>query len=270
MFEALQYTFMQRALLAGLLISAVSSYYGVFVVQRKLSFLGNGLAHAAFGGVAAAIYLQQFFPALEPLWVAVPFTIVVAVAIQWVQQHTKLASDTAIGILFSVAMALGVIFLSLTSRYSTDAMAYLFGSIVMVNPSDLMFSGLVALLTVCTLPYWGRWAYATMDSELARADGLKTSRDNYLLTIFLAITIVVAMKVVGIVLVGAFAVVPAATARLISRRFSSMTVASVLIGVFSVVIGLPASYQLNLPSGACIILLQAIVFFIVSFLPRER
>lgn len=265
MLEALSYPFMQRALIAGLLIGAVTSYYGVFIVQRRLSFLGNGLAHAAFGGVALAIMLNQ-----EPLWIAVPFTILVAIAIQWVQDRTALAADTSIGILFSVAMALGIVFLSRTDRYATDAMSYLFGSILTVNATDVTFCVGILALSAATVPLWGRWAYATMDPELARADGLRTSRDNYLLTICLAVTIVVAMKVVGIVLIAAFAVIPSAAARLLAVRFITMTLLSVFIGTVSVVLGLAISVAMNLPSGASIILLQAAFFFLLMLLPRSK
>ncbi|MCX6646308.1 MAG: metal ABC transporter permease, partial [bacterium] len=122
MFEALQYGFMQKALIAVLLTGVAASYYGVFVVQRGLSFLGDGLAHAAFGGVALGLLLGQ-----EPLWVAVPFTIVVAVLITYVRDTTNLASDTVIGIFFATSMALGIVFISRLQTYSTDAFHYLFG-----------------------------------------------------------------------------------------------------------------------------------------------
>ncbi|MCC6548264.1 metal ABC transporter permease [Candidatus Sumerlaeota bacterium] len=261
MVEAFQYGFMQRALAAGIIIAAISSYLGVFVVQRRMGFLGNGLAHSAFGGVALAILLQSHIPALDPLWIAAPFTIAVALAIQWVQQRTRLASDTAIGILFSLAMAAGIIFLSKTTRYSSDAMTYLFGSILTVGVRDVVMSIIVLALFAAALPLWGRWAYATMDGELARADAVPVERDNYILTAVLAVVIVMAMKIVGIVLIAAFMIIPAATGRLLTNRFSAMTITSVIAGIASVVIGLPLSVQLDIPSGALIIVLQSAAFF---------
>src|SRR5690606_36567006 len=113
----------------------LASYYGAFVVQQRLSFLGAGLAHAAFGGVALGLLLQT-----EPLWVAVPFTVVVALGINWIRSTTGLAGDTAIGIFFAVAVALGIVFLSLRDDYSADVFAYLFGSILAVTPADLWIS----------------------------------------------------------------------------------------------------------------------------------
>lgn len=255
MIELLQMPFMQRALIAGCLVGFLASYLGVFVVQRRLSFLGAGLGHAAFGGVALGLLLQ-----MEPLFVAVPFTVAVALGIDYIRSRTNLAGDTAIGIVFAVAVALGIIFLSMRREYSADAFAYLFGSILAVTPADLWVTLAIVVLAVSLLPVWSRWAYATFDPELARADGIRLRRDDTLLSLMLAVTIVVAVKVVGILLVAAFLVIPAAAARLVSRTFYRMTLASVLAGVLTAVLGLFASYWLDIPSGASIILLQALVF----------
>jgi zinc transport system permease protein len=256
MLELFTMPFMQRAIVAGILVGALASYYGVFIVQRGLSFLGSGLAHAAFGGVALGILLNQ-----EPLWVAIPFTIAVAAGINWVQRRGAVAGDTAIGVFFAVSMALGIIFLSFTDRFATDAASYLFGSILYVTWTDVAVTGVVAAMALATIGAWGRWAYATLDRELARADRVPVARDDYLLSISLAVMIVVAMKVVGIVLVAAFAVIPAASARLASRRFSTMTLLSIAIGATSALAGLVLSYAIEIPSGPTIVLLQAAVFF---------
>lgn len=256
MIEAILSPFMQRAILAGILVGFLASYFGTFIVQRGLSFLGSGLAHAAFGGVALGLLLQT-----EPLWVAVPFTVLVAIGITWVREQTKLGGDTAIGIFFSVSVALGVIFLSLRREYSTDAFAYLFGSILIVSNSDLYVTAGVLLITILAWPLWSRWAYASFDRELALTDRLAVTRDDYLLSILIAVTVVVAVKVVGIVLIAAFLVIPAATARLIVHTFRAMTILSIIMGEISVVLGLLSSYFLDIPSGATIILLQAVFFF---------
>ena len=256
MLEALSMPFMQRALVAGVLVGFLASYYGVFVVQRQLSFLGAGLAHAVFGGVALGLLLQ-----INPLWVATPFTIAVAVAINWITERGTVSGDTAIGIFFAVAVALGIVFLAMRREYTADAFAYLFGSILAVQPADLWVMGGVALITVLAAPLWGRWAYATFDRDLARADQVPVRRDDYILAILLAVTIVASVKLVGIILAAAFLVIPAATARLMSSTFQAMTGWAVAIGVVSAVLGLAASYQLDIPSGATIILGQAVFFF---------
>jgi zinc transport system permease protein len=255
MIDLLSMPFMQRAFIAGCLVGFLASYFGVFVVQRRLSFLGTGLAHAAFGGVALGLLLQT-----EPLWIAVPFTVLVALGINWIRTSTGLTGDTAIGIFFSVAVALGVVFLSLRQDYTADAFAYLFGSILAVTVADIWVTTGVTVVAVVLIPMWSRWAYATFDLELAAADGLRVVQHDYLLSVLLAVTVVVAVKVVGILLVAAFLVIPAASARLLSSTFFAMSLVSAALGILSAVVGLLLSYQLDIPSGATIILVQAAVF----------
>ncbi len=261
MIEALAYGFMQRALIAGLLTGLVAAYYGVFIVQRGMSFLGSGLAHAAFGGVALGLLLQH-----EPLWVAVPFTIVVAVLITWIRDRTDLAADTVIGVFFALSMALGIVFLSRIPTYTTDAFTYLFGSILAVSQPDLWATGGLVVLAVMSIPLWGRWTYVTIDREAAMADGLPVKLDDYLLSILIAVTIVVSAKIVGIVLISAFLVIPAASARLVSIRFQWMTIISVVLGGATAIAGILASYHLDWPTGASIILVQTAVFVICLML----
>jgi len=263
MIEMFSLPFMQRALIAGSLIGLVASYYGAFVVQRRMSFLGNGLAHAAFGGVALGLLLD-----VEPVAVAAIFTVAIALGIPWIQGRTGLASDTAIGIFFSVAMALGIVFLSMRENYTADAFGYLFGDILLITKSDVWAAAAVAGLTLLTTPLWGRWAYATFDRDLAQADRLPVTRDDYLLSVALAVSIVVALKVVGIVLVASFLVIPAAAARLVAPTFAAMTVISMVIGVAGVVLGLMVSWEWNMPSGAAIILVHSAMLFLM--LPLRR
>ena len=224
MFEILSLPFMQRALIAGTLVGFLSSYYGVFIVQRGLGFLGSGLAHAAFGGVALGVFLNQ-----EPLWIAVPFTVLVAVGITWVKDKTNLGSDTTIGIFFSVSMALGIIFIFLKRQYTSDAFTYLFGSILSVTLVDILFPAILVIITIFLSPFWKRWAYSSFDRELAEADRIPVQLDDYLLSVLIAVTIVVSIKVVGIVLIAAFLVIPPATSRLMNKSFSKMTVAQLLL-----------------------------------------
>lgn len=264
MLEAFSMPFMQRALIAGVLVGFLASYYGVFIVQRKMSFLGSGLAHAAFGGVALGLLLNA-----QPLAIAVPFTIFVSLLIIWLREKTKLGSDAVIGVLFAVSVALGIIFLSLKDSFATDAFTYLFGSILAVFPEDIYASGAIALLTISTAKYfWPRWAYSTFDEEIALAGKHKIMRNDYALAIFIAVTIVVSIKIVGIILIAAFLVIPAAGARMVSTTFFAMTALSCAIGIFSAGAGLWASYYLDLPSGAVIILLQAAIFFAAIILGR--
>jgi zinc transport system permease protein len=265
MVEIFTLPFMQRAFIGGLLVGFLAAYYGTFIVQRRLSFLGSGLAHAAFGGVALGLLLES-----EPLWFAIPFTILVAMGIVWVKDKTQLEGDTAVGIFFSVSMALGIIFLFLRQKYSGDAFTYLFGSILAVSNRDIWAALLLSLVTAGISPFWKRWAYASFDRELALADHIPVLRDDYILSVLIAVTVVISIKIVGIVLIAAFLVIPAAAARLFTCRFSRMTLCAIGIGMTSVVIGLTISYHLDVPSGATVILLQALIFFLIMVLKSMK
>lgn len=256
MLEILSFPFAQRAIIAAILIAFVASYYGVFVVQRRMSFLGSGLSHAAFGGVALGMLLG-----IEPMIVAIPFTVLVAILIAFLKNKSKLAADTSIGVLFSVSVALGIIFLSLKDDYSVDAFSYLFGSILYVQQIDILFASILALLTISSFgKLWRRWAYSTFDSELARADRQNIDFDDLLLSVLIAISIVISIKIVGIVLIAAFLVLPSASARLVSSTFLKMTINSIIFGVLGSVAGLFLSFIFDMASGATIILTQATIF----------
>ncbi len=263
MLDILAMPFMLRAFAGGLIIALLGSFFGSFVVQRKMSFLGSGLAHSAFGGIALGLLLG-----VEPIYIAFPFTLGVALLINYLSQKTKLSADTGIGVVFSFAFALGTIFIALKDNYSVDAFSYLFGSIITTNYSDLFFGVAVLLISsVAAYKYWNNWAYATFDKNLAAADGINTDRDDYILTLLIALTVVVSVKIVGIVLVTAFLVLPPAAAKLISDSFYCLTIRAVIIGVISVILGLLISVMTDLPSGAVIIILQTVVFavfFIIS------
>ncbi len=264
MVEAFTLPFMQRALLAGVLVGAMASYLGVFVVQRRMSFLGSGLGHAALGGVALGLFLG-----LEPLYVAIPFTVAVALLIAWVRERTALGGDTAVGIFFSLSVAIGIILLSLKTEYAADAFTYLFGSILAVSPADLWAVAGVAVLALASVPLWGRWAYASFDRDLARADRLPVLRDDYLLAALVAAVVVSAVKVVGILLVAAFLVLPPASARLLARTFAGTTGLAIALGVSGVIVGLLLAYLFDVPSGATVILVESALFLLVLLRSRK-
>ncbi len=257
---------MQRALLAGLLVALMSSVLGVFIVQRGLSFLGDGLAHSAFGGVALGLLLGVD----QPLWVALLFTLSASLGIAWVRDRTQLSSDTAIGIFFAVSVALGVLFVSLETGYSVDAWNLLFGSILGIGQEELwLIAGVTPLALGLLSALWGRLAYATFDAELAQTDGVWVRGLEYLLFALAAVVIVASVRVVGAILIAAYLVIPAATARLVSRSLFQMTLLSVTFGVFSTVVGLALSFFLEVPSGSTVILTQAALFIAAAPFARR-
>lgn len=258
MFEWLQFPFMQKALIASVLIGYLAGFFGVFVVQRKMSFLGSGLAHSTFGGVALALYLG-----LEPLYIAVPFTIGTAILITLVRQKSGLADDATVGIFFALTMAMGILFLSLKKQYTAEANQYLFGSILSVQTIDLVVMGGLVLLSPFAWRIWSRWAYVTFDRELAMADRVQAKKDDLILSIWLAAVLVVASRLAGIILISAFLVIPAASARLVARTFFSMTLLSIGFAVSGAVVGIVFSFIFDIPGGAMMILVQSALFFIL-------
>lgn len=279
--EAFQYAFMQRALAAGLLIAVMAGLLGVFVVQRRLSFLGDGLAHAAFGGMGLGAYVIVVSGLLgssvawlrHPMWIAVPFSLLAALGIAWLRDNTRLSSDTAIGVFFAVSVALGVLFFSVIPtdvNLGVSLMDLLFGSILGVTSSDLVVILSVALLATVGLSWlWSSLAYATFDEELARSDGVRTRALEYLLFALAALVITVSAVVVGIILMAAYLVIPAASARLLARTLAQTTVLSITFGVVATVVGLGLSFLIDVPSGSTIVLTQAALFVPAALFSRH-
>jgi len=279
--EILGFAFMQRALAAGLLVALMSGLLGTFVVQRRLSFLGDGLAHSAFGGMGIGALAVVTFGVVEagggwlrhPLWVALPFALLTALGIAYVRDRTDLSSDTAIGVFFAVAVALGVLAFSRIPpdvNLGFNVMDLLFGSILAVRTTELTAIVVAAVVVVVTLGFvWGRLAYATFDDELARTDGVRARRLEYLLFVLAAVVVAVSAVVVGIVLMAAYLVIPAAAARLWSRSLAGTSARAVVIGMATTLVGVVASFYLDAPTGSAIILTQAAVFVAAIVLRRR-
>lgn len=274
--DLFSFAFMQRALLAGLAIAVMAGQLGTFVVQRGLGFLGDGLAHASFGGIALGALVASLTgrqgPFEQPLVVALPFTLLTALGIAWVRDRTKLASDTVIGVFFAVAVALGVLFLSIIppDQNVVDVWSLLFGSILAVTAQDLRVILVVAaLVTLVLVRAWPRLAYATFDAELAESDGAPVRLLERLLFAVAALIVVVSAQVVGVVLMAAYLVIPAASARLLAGSLFAMTLLAVAFGLLSTVSGLVLSYLVDAPSGSLIILIQAALFLLATAFRRS-
>jgi zinc transport system permease protein len=269
--EPFSFEFMQRALIAGLAVSAVCAMIGVFIVQRGLAFLGDGLAHAAFGGIAIGLFLGASVE--NAVWLAIPFTAIIAVCIGFVLRRTQLRGDVATGVFFSFSFALGVLFLGLRTAHDRqiDVESLLFGSMLAVTPEVLKVVVIVSVLAlVVTAALWARLAYAIFDPELARLSGIPVAVLEYLLLVETAVVVVVAVKTVGVVLVSSFVIIPAATARLIGHTLARTTVLAVVIGVVGSGAGLVASFHLDTPTSATIIMIHSAGFAIAIGVQRLR
>ena len=262
--------FVLRALGAGAALGAVGAVLGVFVVQRGLGLLSDGLAHATFGGLALGLLVSTTVDGA--MWAALPFTVLVALGIQYVRRHTTLGGDVATGVFFAVSFAAGILFLGLRPASATpvNVEGLLFGSLLAVSPGALAVILVVAVIVVVVLAVIGpRLAYATFDPELAALSGVPVARLEYVLLALTALVVVVGVKTVGVVLVSAFVVIPAATANLLGRTPARIAVLAVALGVGGTAFGLFASYHLNVATGATIILTLGALFFLALVLRRR-
>ncbi|MCG6957049.1 MAG: metal ABC transporter permease [Gemmatimonadetes bacterium] len=266
MTDFLAYSFVQRALVTGLLLGVMCAVLSFFVVIRRMAFVGVGLSHAALGGVAVGLVLG-----LPPLVSAALFTVGVAWVVGWLRGRAEVSEDTAIGVFFPTSMALGVILISVTPAYRQDLMAYLFGNILSVRPDEVLPLAVLCVVGLGLIGmYFKELLFLGVDEEAARAAGLPAGRLRFLLLTLLAVTIVAAVRLVGIVLVSAFLVIPAATGQAVARSLGTMLVTAVVSALVSVVVGLWLSWSWNLPSGAAIVLVSAVLFFLALARGRRR
>jgi len=256
--EMWSYPFMRHALGVGLLVGMLCSWLSFFVVVNRLSFAGVGISHSAFAGVALALLLG-----LPPIWGASVLALAAAVAVGYLKRTADCHEDTAIGIFFALAMALGVVLASTSGQFTGDVFGYLFGSILALNRGDLVVLGGVAALVLGagTLVFPGL-LFQSFDAEMARAYGVPTSLLYYGMLVGLALAIVVSVKVVGAVLVSALLVIPAATGRVLATGYRGMMALSLATGVVSVIVGLSCSYAADWPPGCTIVLAGGAIFFL--------
>lgn len=267
MLDILGYTFMQRALIASALIGVVCAVIGVYVVLKGLSFIGAGIAHASFGGVALGFLLG-----VNPVLTSIAFCLATAWGIGFVSRKGEVKEDTAVGIFFASTMAFGILLIGLMRGYNVDLFGYLFGSVLAVTATDLWISGLLGLIVLAVVfLFYKELLFISFDPEMAEATGLPVTRLYFLLISLIALTVVLSIKVVGIILVSALIVIPAAAAYQLADDFRPMMALAVAIGVGSAVAGLFLSYGLNTASGATIVLIATLVFFLATAVsPRRR
>jgi len=260
------FAFMQRALIASIIVGVLCSVLGTFVVLRAMAFLGDALAHAILPGVAVAYLLGA-----NLLLGALIAAILVAFGIGVVGGRGGVKEDTAIGILFAAALALGVLLMSTVRSYTTDLAHILFGNVLGVSSQDLQLTGILAAIVLTTLlVFFKELQLASFDPVLAHMLGKRPEVLRFALLIMLALTIVVGLQTVGASLVAALLVTPAATAYLLTRRLATMMALAALIGAVSGVGGLYASYYLNVASGAAVVLIATVAFVLAYlFAPRR-
>jgi len=266
MLEALSYEFMQNALIAGILVRLVSGIMGSLIVANRIVFLAGGIAHAAYGGIGIAIFTGI------PIFLGTSvFAVIAAIIMAFVTMKQKENIDTFIGLIWAVGMAIGIILVDLTPGYNVDLMSYLFGSILAVNREDLYFMGALFGIILFVISFWYRNILAvSYDSEYASLSGINVRFFYTLILILSALTVVIAIKVVGLILVIALLTIPIYIAQKLSSSLYSMMMISGVIASLFTVIGLWLSYSFNLTSGATIILVSAVSLILFMLLSKLK
>lgn len=260
--DVLAHTFLQYALLTGILAGVACGVIGTFVVVRKITYIAGGISHTVLGGMGAALYLRAFgWDGMEPLYGAIVSALAAALIIGVVSLKAREREDTVIGAIWAVGMAAGILFVSQTPGYNTDLMSYLFGNILMVSSQDLwLLAGLDVIVVLTALIFYNQFLAVCFDNEFARLRGLNVEAYYLLLLCLTALTVVVLVTVVGIVLVIALLTLPTAIAGFFSRSLGQMMVLSAGLCMALTSAGLALSYGPDLPAGATTILLAAVAY----------
>ncbi len=258
MIAILQYEFMQNAFWAGLLAAIACGIIGTYVIVKRMVFISGGIAHASFGGIGIG-----YFMGINPIIGALVFTIASALGMGALIRRTRLAEDTAIGIFWSIGMALGIVFIAITPGYAPDLFSYLFGNILTVPASDLLLMIILdaVIILVVSLLY-KEFTALSFDEEFGRVMGLPVERLYLTLLCLIALTVVLMIRIVGIILIIALLTIPAAMARRFTSNLKKMMLLAVGLGIGFTFGGLWLSYAVDLPSGATIILVGGGVFLI--------
>jgi len=268
MFELFSYTFIQNAFMAGVLASVICGIIGVFVILKRIVFISGGLAHFSFSGIGFGYLIE-----VNPMFPTLVFSLIAAVAIGLLKKRVNMQEDSTIGMLWAVGMALGILFIGLSKGYAVDLFSYLFGNILAVTTRDLtIMAVLSALILVIVVFLYKELLLLTFDEKYGEVVGAPMDATYITLLCLIALSIVVMIKIVGVILVIALLTIPASASKLFSDNIKTMILVSITIGIFSSCAGLMISYYADLASGATIVLVSGLVFSILSIARyvRER
>lgn len=264
--ELLQYTFFQNALLGSLFTAIVCGVVGTYVVSRRLVFISGGITHASFGGLGLGFYLG-----MNPILTAMAFAVLSAFGVEWMSKSQQIREDSAIAGIWSLGMALGVIFTFLTPGFAPNLSAYLFGNILTITQADIIASAALAVLLLLLFFLFGREIlYVAFDANFARTQGLPVRFIEYMMMCFISIAIVLSIRMVGIMLLISLLTLPQITVNLLTSDYRKIQWGSILLAFAGSVGGLFLSYYQNVPSGAFIILLLVIFFLAVKCIQEIR
>ncbi|NDW18970.1 metal ABC transporter permease [Dysgonomonas sp. 216] len=256
--ELFEYGFFQNALLGSLFASIACGIIGTYVVVRRLVFISGGITHTSLGGLGLGFYLG-----VNPVLSAMVFSVLSAFGIQWVSSKQGVREDSAIAVFWSLGMAVGIIFIFLKSGFAPNLSEYLFGNILTITQSNILYLAILSVvLTLFYIIFRHEIIYVAFDSDFARTRNIPVKFIEYLMMFFIAVSIVLSIRLVGIVLLMSLLTVPQMTANLFSSNYTKIMLASIVIGFLGCVGGLFSSYFLNVPSGAFIIFVLIVIFLV--------
>lgn len=254
------YSFMVRAIIVGGLVALCASLLGVVLVLKRYSMIGDGLSHVGFGAMAVGLAFNQ-----APLMVAIPVVIVAAFLLLRVSENSKIKGDAAIGLISSSALAIGMVVNSMSSGTNIDLNSYMFGSILAIDKGEMVLCIVLGIVVIGTFIYFYNPIFAiTFDENFARATGLKVELYKTILSVLTAVTIVIGMRIMGTLLISSLIIFPALSAMRVTHKFRTVMIMSVIISMFCFLVGLVASYLMELPTGATIVVSNLCVFIIMT------
>lgn len=262
--EMLSFAFIDRAIIVGILVSLCAALLGVSLVLKRYSNIGDGLSHVGFGITTVAVAFG-----LTPLPVAIPGVIIVAIILLKVGNNHKIKSDSAIALISASSLAIGVAVTSLTTGLNTDICNFMFGSILAMSISDVVLSIIVSVIVLLLfIVYYRKLFVVTFDEDFSKAIGLKTGRYTNLIAILTAVVIVVGMRMMGTLLISSIIIFPSLTAMRVFKSFKSVVISSGIISVLCFLVGILLSYVYNISTGAMIVIVNLILFLMLTLLSK--
>jgi ABC-type Mn2+/Zn2+ transport system permease subunit len=260
----ISFPFVQRAVLAGIIVAALLAFLGVFVVLRKISFFSDGIAHASLAGVAIGVLFSW-----QPIVWAIVFSIIFAIVIYWLEEKTKISSDALIGILFTSSLALGVFLMSFKSGYQPELLSFLFGNILTINWIDVwLIIAIAFVFGIFMVVNYKKYLLLSLNKDFAYLAGINIKKYGVLFYIILAVSIVLGIKMVGVILVSALTIIPVSVGKLFAPSFKWLVLISLLTSELMILSGIGFSLMLNLPTGASIVIVGALLFFVSVIVSR--
>jgi zinc transport system permease protein len=256
--NTLQFPFVQRAILGGIIVAALTSWMGILVVLRRSSFFGDAIAHSSLMGIALGLIIG-----INPIMVAAVYAIFVSLLLPFLRKHSELPQDSLLGFILPFSMGVGIILLAFIPGFQPELISFLFGSILGIGWNDVAIIAVLAIIAFfVALSMKGKFSFVSFDSEYAKVVGVNVSKIDTLYHILLAITVVAGIRLVGIILVNALLVIPASTARLLAGSLRDMFIFTPILAVVNVILGLIASFIFDLPTGPTIAVVSGVLFLI--------